>query len=237
MSLVSSLLSSLKLAAAIEKTNGDREEKLQNQDVDLGLDAPIFDNSKSFVLDSFEDDQHRDHITNEVKLSCNIVEADEPSTDKDINLPSPQKDCAVEDARNESFVYHVETSNSKNVLSQANMDLDKMLLDRDACISESVLDCRSSSKEVFSKKTQDNFANLNKNSTVAEIHPVEKDLKNEPESTEGNAISPIFFCSSYLVFTACSYATSPIYPFCAWQQGQVTTLCLPLHIDQYIDLL
>ncbi|XP_024956196.1 uncharacterized protein LOC102628159 isoform X2 [Citrus sinensis] len=171
--------------AAIEKTNGDREEKLQNQDVDLGLDAPIFENSKSFVLDSFEDDQHRDHITNEVKLSCNIVEADEPSTDKDINLPSPQKDCAVEDARNESFVYHVETSNSKNVLSQANMDLDKMLLDRDACISESVLDCRSSSKEVFSKKVQDNFANLSKNSTVAEIHPVEKDLKNEPESTEG----------------------------------------------------
>ncbi|KAH9707932.1 FYR C-terminal domain-containing protein [Citrus sinensis] len=185
---VSSLLSSLKLAAAIEKTNGDREEKLQNQDVDLGLDAPIFENSKSFVLDSFEDDQHRDHITNEVKLSCNIVEADEPSTDKDINLPSPQKDCAVEDARNESFVYHVETSNSKNVLSQANMDLDKMLLDRDACISESVLDCRSSSKEVFSKKVQDNFANLSKNSTVAEIHPVEKDLKNEPESTEGNQI-------------------------------------------------
>ncbi|KAH9772330.1 FYR C-terminal domain-containing protein [Citrus sinensis] len=182
---VSSLLSSLKLAAAIEKTNGDREEKLQNQDVDLGLDAPIFENSKSFVLDSFEDDQHRDHITNEVKLSCNIVEADEPSTDKDINLPSPQKDCAVEDARNESFVYHVETSNSKNVLSLANMDLDKMLLDRDACISESVLDCRSSSKEVFSKKVQDNFANLNKNSTVAETHPVEKDLKNEPESTEG----------------------------------------------------
>ncbi|KAH9707931.1 FYR C-terminal domain-containing protein [Citrus sinensis] len=174
--------------AAIEKTNGDREEKLQNQDVDLGLDAPIFENSKSFVLDSFEDDQHRDHITNEVKLSCNIVEADEPSTDKDINLPSPQKDCAVEDARNESFVYHVETSNSKNVLSQANMDLDKMLLDRDACISESVLDCRSSSKEVFSKKVQDNFANLSKNSTVAEIHPVEKDLKNEPESTEGNQI-------------------------------------------------
>lgn len=171
--------------AAIEKTNGDREEKLQNQDVDLGLDAPIFENSKSFVLDSFEDDQHRDHITNEVKLSCNIVEADEPSTDKDINLPSPQKDCAVEDARNESFVYHVETSNSKNVLSLANMDLDKMLLDRDACISESVLDCRSSSKEVFSKKVQDNFANLNKNSTVAETHPVEKDLKNEPESTEG----------------------------------------------------
>ncbi|KAL9420573.1 hypothetical protein AB3S75_038191 [Citrus x aurantiifolia] len=171
--------------AAIEKTNGDREEKLQNQDVDLGFDAPIFENSKSFVLDSFEDDQHRDHITNEVKLSCNIVEADEPSTDKYRNLPSPQKDCAVEDPRNESFVYHVETSNSKNVLSQANMDLDKMLLDRHACISESVLDCRSSSKEVFSKKVQDNFANLSKNSTVAEIHPVEKDLKNEPESTEG----------------------------------------------------
>lgn len=227
VSLVWSLLSSLDLAAAIEKTNVDRGEKLQNQDVDLGLGAPIFENCKSFALDSFENDQHLDHISNHVILSCNIVKADEPSN-KDINLPSPQKDCVIEDAGNELFVYHVETCNSKNNLSKANIDLDKMLLDRDVCMSESVLDCRSSSKEVFSEDAQDVFPNLDKNSTIAEIHPVEKDLKNEPESTEGNAISPIFFCSFLFSIHHMLIYDKPNVPTLCWHRRQVTTLCLPL---------
>lgn len=197
--IVWSLVFSLKLAAAelIEKPNGEREEKLRAQHMDLGLGVQSLQHSKSVVLDSFEDDQCGDHITNQVQLSSNIVEVDEPSIDKNTNLSKPQKEIHVEHMSNELLVYHVETRNNQNVLShEANMVLEKTIPDTDVCISESVSDCSSSGKEVFSEKFQDVVVNLDKNSAGVEIYPLEKDLKIAPDCTEGTVID--FFLIVFL---------------------------------------
>ncbi|KAL5759341.1 hypothetical protein ACOSQ2_018179 [Xanthoceras sorbifolium] len=163
----------------IGKTNEEMDEKTQNQNINLSKVVPSFEDSKSVIPDSYEDDLCGDYTTKQVTLSSHMAGADQSSVKKDTNLPNTGKELLVVDVRNDSSVCHVENGKSKRTLchDDVHMTSDKKVQEDNVCISESTLSCMSSSKKVLSEKVEDVCANLDKNSAGIRVLLMEKDLK------------------------------------------------------------
>ncbi|KAK4842534.1 hypothetical protein QYF36_023324 [Acer negundo] len=183
-----SVEASFPAAMLIEKTNGEMDEQIRNQNTNLSTVVPSFEHSKSVIPDSYEDDLCGDYATEQVTLSSNMVGTDQSSLEKDINLSNTRKELVALDVRNESSVYHVETDKSKHTLfhDEVHMTSDKNLQEDNVCISESTLSCRSSGKKVLSGKVNDVCANLDKNSVAIGVHLPEKGLKALDYDEDGN---------------------------------------------------
>ncbi|KAJ9174145.1 hypothetical protein P3X46_017205 [Hevea brasiliensis] len=149
-----------------------------------GVDQSIFqssENTKTVVLQKFDDDQFVDHVMNQLILPSNNVEADQPSCDEN-NGGEQFVDVDVES----SWFLRVETSGNRDVSldDKMQLNLSKRPQDSHVCLTASILGCTPASEKVLTEVNQDICKNVDENSLGAEINS-EKILKNSSDCNKG----------------------------------------------------
>ncbi|KAF2298973.1 hypothetical protein GH714_029469 [Hevea brasiliensis] len=149
-----------------------------------GVDQSIFqssENTKTVVLQKFDDDQFVDHVMNQLILPSNNVEADQPSCDEN-NGGEQFVDVDVES----SWFLRVETSGNSDVSldDKMQLNLSKRPEDSHVCLTASILGCTPASEKVLTEVNQDICKNVDEYSLGAEINS-EKILKNSSDCNKG----------------------------------------------------
>ncbi|KAF8399648.1 hypothetical protein HHK36_015517 [Tetracentron sinense] len=145
----------------IEGSHVEREENMHILGRALGS-VPIFEDIKSVIPDSFEDDQCGYHVTNQIPLCSDIAVADQATFGKDLPNPDALGLLGNTDGGNESSIYHVGTGGNKESFCYNEVPMTSNEVQEKGKILTLVssVDCISPNKQILFEEPKDDCTNF-----------------------------------------------------------------------------